>query len=532
MVDNQLLERAIDEAPIGVTIADAHQQDDPLIYLNDAFERLTGYPKGETLGRNCRFLQGEGTDPEPVATMREAIDDGEPASVELRNYRKDGTEFWNKVDIAPLREDGEITHYVGFQTDVTTRKEAEFEVRRRVEEVEREREKLERLLERIDGLLEDITRTLVQATSREEIERTVCDRLIDEEAYGAAWIGEQAPTTNDIVPNVWTENLSLDGASLSIEPASDPTARALASATARFVTDGDAIGGWHRRVLDHDIGSLAAIPLVAGDTDYGVLTLYATGSGPFDEHERVVLESIGRATASACRALESRRILTADTAVELEFSLGERDLFFVRLSARSDSRFSYEGAAQDGDSLVFFTVRDANPDRIRDLATESAEVDEASVLTATETSGLLEFRLGRTSLVTRLANRGVRIRSMNAEDGKGRLRVVVPGNVNPRSVAELVAETCPDAELVSAREHERPPQTDEEYRLTIEEALTDRQLLALRKAYVSGYFDPNRQISGDEIAASMGISRSTFHQHLRAGERKLLREFFERGIPD
>jgi PAS domain S-box-containing protein len=124
--DLELKNRAIDEAPIGITIADASKPDNPLIYVNDEFERLTGYRGDEVLDRNCRFLQGEDTREEPVAEMREAIAADEPVTVEVRNYRKDGTEFWNRVTIAPVENGiGEVTHYVGFQEDVTERKESE-----------------------------------------------------------------------------------------------------------------------------------------------------------------------------------------------------------------------------------------------------------------------------------------------------------------------------------------------------------------------------------------------------------------------
>ncbi|CDK39068.1 PAS domain S-box protein [Halorubrum sp. AJ67] len=123
--------RAINEAPIGITIADASQDDNPLIYANASFEQATGYSEEGVHGRNCRFLQGDGTDPEPVAAMREAIDAEEPVTVELRNYRKDGTEFWNRVTIAPIRNDaGDVTHYVGFQEDVSDRVEHEQMLRR------------------------------------------------------------------------------------------------------------------------------------------------------------------------------------------------------------------------------------------------------------------------------------------------------------------------------------------------------------------------------------------------------------------
>lgn len=117
---------AMDEAPLGVTIADASQHDNPLIDANDEFSELTGYPRDEVLGRNCRFLEGEATRSEPVEGMRGAIEAEEPVSVELRNYSKDGRMFWNQVTIVPIRaEDGGVTHYVGHQQDITDEKRYE-----------------------------------------------------------------------------------------------------------------------------------------------------------------------------------------------------------------------------------------------------------------------------------------------------------------------------------------------------------------------------------------------------------------------
>jgi len=122
--------RAMDKAPAGITVADAGG-DAELVYANRRFEELTGYSQAEARGRNCRFLQGEDTDPEPVARMREAIEHGESVTVELRNYRKEGTEFWNRVSLAPVRnDDGSVDNYVGFQQDITERRERERELER------------------------------------------------------------------------------------------------------------------------------------------------------------------------------------------------------------------------------------------------------------------------------------------------------------------------------------------------------------------------------------------------------------------
>jgi len=122
----RLKDRAMDEANVGIAIADYRKPDEPLIYVNEGFERTTGYAAEEVTGRNCRFLQGEATDPERVARFREAMDEEESAVVELLNYRADGSPFWNRVQIDPVTDDaGEVTHYLGFQNDVTERKRTE-----------------------------------------------------------------------------------------------------------------------------------------------------------------------------------------------------------------------------------------------------------------------------------------------------------------------------------------------------------------------------------------------------------------------
>ncbi|ATW87508.1 PAS domain S-box-containing protein [Halohasta litchfieldiae] len=108
--------QAMDEAPIGIAITDPTLDDNPMVYANDQFCELTGYDRAEILGRNCRFMQGPASDPETVDEIRQGIESHEPVSVTLQNYRKDGTQFWNKLDIAPVRDDtGELTHWVGFQ---------------------------------------------------------------------------------------------------------------------------------------------------------------------------------------------------------------------------------------------------------------------------------------------------------------------------------------------------------------------------------------------------------------------------------
>ena len=116
----RLFGRAVEATAHGVTVADVRVQDEPIIYANRGFTEMTGYSMGQVLGRNCRFLQGENTDQATVDTLRNAIDAGEPASVDILNYHKDGTPFWNRLEVVPIRnESGELTHYLGLQRDIT-----------------------------------------------------------------------------------------------------------------------------------------------------------------------------------------------------------------------------------------------------------------------------------------------------------------------------------------------------------------------------------------------------------------------------
>jgi PAS domain S-box-containing protein len=134
-----LLDRAVTASTNSIVITDPNQPDDPLVYVNPAFERTTGYPAEEALGRNCRFLQSEDHDQPALEELRTAIHEERHCTVVLRNYRKDGTMFWNELSVYPVRnEKGHMTNFVGVQNDVTERIRAE-EVLSEIRRAERRR---------------------------------------------------------------------------------------------------------------------------------------------------------------------------------------------------------------------------------------------------------------------------------------------------------------------------------------------------------------------------------------------------------
>jgi sigma-B regulation protein RsbU (phosphoserine phosphatase) len=123
-----LLEKAVNRAGAGITISDPNQADNPLIYVSDGFYHMTGYQTSEVLARNCRFLQGTETDQETVTKIRQAISSGQSVQVELLNYRKDGTPFWNELSINPIYEHNRLRYFVGIQKDVTIRRKLQLEL--------------------------------------------------------------------------------------------------------------------------------------------------------------------------------------------------------------------------------------------------------------------------------------------------------------------------------------------------------------------------------------------------------------------
>ncbi|HMX16594.1 MAG TPA: CHASE domain-containing protein, partial [Rhodocyclaceae bacterium] len=132
-----LRERAIESSSNGVVIADMRLPGNPVIYVNPGFERITGYAADEIIGRNCKLLQGGDADQPGVRDLAAAIAERRPASVLLRNYRKDGTLFWNELSVAPVFDElGTCTHYVGIQNDITQRVQAEDDLQVRKERLD------------------------------------------------------------------------------------------------------------------------------------------------------------------------------------------------------------------------------------------------------------------------------------------------------------------------------------------------------------------------------------------------------------
>jgi PAS domain S-box-containing protein len=162
----RLLERAVTASTNSIVITDPNQPDDPLVYVNPAFERTTGYTAEEVLGRNCRFLQGEDRDQPALGELSAAVHKGQHCTVVLRNYRKDGALFWNELSIYPVcDEERRVTNFVGVQNDITERIRTE-EILSEIRRAERRRiarDLHDIVLQDLSGALQSLRLTHLQA---------------------------------------------------------------------------------------------------------------------------------------------------------------------------------------------------------------------------------------------------------------------------------------------------------------------------------------------------------------------------------
>ncbi|MHA6575110.1 PAS domain-containing protein [Pseudomonas yamanorum] len=120
MINAELLKMVVEASNDGIVVAEQEGDEHILIYANPAFMRLTGYSADETLYQDCRFLQGDDRDQAGLAAIREAIRNLQPCRQIIRNYRKDGSAFWNELSITPVfNEADQLTYYIGIQKDVS-----------------------------------------------------------------------------------------------------------------------------------------------------------------------------------------------------------------------------------------------------------------------------------------------------------------------------------------------------------------------------------------------------------------------------
>jgi len=403
-------------------------------------------------------------------------------------------------------------------------------------------------VKRVSDLIREIDQELVHAESRTNIEDAVCSRLTTDDRFSFAWISGTNASRQSLQPRAWggNENGYLDTLSLAIvddpTPSHEPTVRAAKTREPTLVDNTAAqlrAADWCREAVSRNFHSALAIPLVYDDVLLGTLSVYADSPDAFGSMVEEVLIELGETIASAINAVQRKEALHTRSVVELEYRVEHSNAVFERLATDFDCELSVEGAVPTSDdtTLVFVTVTGARFDAAAtdagdglDAMSTAADtflnVVTCDVIRRTPDGGSLKLELRHDFIANVLSDHGATLERLDVDPDSFELVVDVPKSVPPHSIDEVVTNTYPDAELVAQRERVRSPDGRDSGD-GLGDQLTDRQREVVQVAYHSGFFAPDRDLTGRDIAAILDISHTAFYDHVRRAEQKLFSDVFD-----
>ncbi|MDL5361024.1 bacterio-opsin activator domain-containing protein [Halalkalicoccus sp. NIPERK01] len=500
--------------------------DERVTYLNDRAEELLDRSRDQLLGEVIwdQFPVAVGTTFE--SEYRRAIESQE--SVRFEEHFSP-LETWFVVRIYPS-ETGVSAHF----RDVTERK-------RREKRLDFQREQLASI-NRLNRAIREITHAAIGASSQGEIERQVCDRLVEMGIYALVWTGRVDRGGRTVTPSrtAGDDEGYLDGIGIAVGSADPlgqgPTGVAVRTHEPQFVRDvreDAAYGPWRTRALNRGFRSTAAIPIRHEGVLYGVLNVYATRTDAFTTVERETLTHLGEVVGHAIHAIEQRKVLAGDAVLELEFrNEAIARTFTAGLDADDGGpvEISIERtvAADEGSALQFVTVSGMSAEQYEAALRRFPSTDRVRHVAGDADDELLfEIRERGPSISATIASYGGRITGWTITPDELRLFAELPPEVDTRAVTEAIGEVYPGTELLAQRTKAREEVTLHTLDGALTDRLTDRQRTALAAAYVAGYFEWPRTTTGEEVAEMLDVSPPTFAQHLRTAERKLFAALYD-----
>jgi len=382
-------------------------------------------------------------------------------------------------------------------------------------------------LDQINGVIREIIQRLPKATTPEEIGEIVCRCLADSALYRSAWlVGNDAGSALT----------ALAGGDADARPSTrrtDPP-RSSSDAVLEAVETGEIQVRVQYSITQHDpevveertpVEAVLAVPVFRGRRVEEVLVVATDRADAFSEPERAEFELLGEMIGFVLSAVATKKLLIADSVLDLDFEVAAGDDVFVDLSERFDCVCTVEESVplRGRRLLQYARVEGTSPDLAAEVAAKRDDVEVRRVLDEHEETGLFELIVSA-SPVTDLVDLGANVGAIVAEAGTGRIVVEAPSDVDIRTLVDVLRTHYEHVELVA--KHERPRHADSDVRFDdVDEWLTDRQSTAIRAAYAAGYYDWPRKSTAEEVAGSLDITSATFHQHLRKAEEKLLRAY-------
>ncbi|MDR5674060.1 bacterio-opsin activator domain-containing protein [Halalkaliarchaeum sp. AArc-GB] len=431
--------------------------------------------------------------------------------------------------------DEEIAELLAATTEAAfDRLERETQLRERDETLKKRNRRLTEA-NRLNEIIREIDRILVNADSRAEIERGVCERLATSDRFTFVWIGEATARDRHLRPREWAGDGSgyLDDISLSVQEDMEiqeptlQTARNRSTTVVPNVADVLQEADWCKQAVSRQFDSIMSVPLMYDDVLFGTLTVYDDEPDSFSDTVRSVFEELGATIGSAINDVQRKEALQSDTVFRLSYRLEDPASILSRLATALDCRLEVrsEVTRTDESTVVFVDVEGASPEAVAAEATELVSVRDCEVIRESGEGGLVSLTVDEPFVTSLLANHGATRRTLTATPEALDLVVDVPDAATSRSVDELLSTQFAEVELTARQKQLRSRDTDHD----VGALLTARQEEVARVAYHSGFFEPNRNVSGREIADTLDISHTAFYNHVRRVQDKLFTSLFDSG---
>jgi len=416
-------------------------------------------------------------------------------------------------------------------------------LRNRDQELERQNERLSRL-DRVNQLIRSIGPAVASADTREEIETEVCRRLLQMDTVTGAWVADIELSTDRTVCRA--QKGSLEGYLSDIPRASSkmtgaesiettppvPARQAYEKRSSVCVTDvitTEAGVWWRDRGLSRGTNTIIAVPVIHDSTRFGAIEVHLDRPNGMETEEVEALAELGVTIGHAISAIRQRDALLSGGGTHLTFHV-DSDSRLSRLVAVIDLPVTVADVShQDDGTYAVFVEIDASTNHDRDqVETQVNNTSGASVLRSSPTSMTCVLTLEPESPTQKLAKQGAALQQVEIRSDSDHLAVTVqiPHETDVREYTDTVTDTLDGVTLVAKSDQSTNWQPDSTVAMTVEDRLTDRQREALQIAFHAGYFDWPRSADAETVAAEIGIAQSTFSQHFRAAERKLVEELF------
>ncbi|MFC7204835.1 bacterio-opsin activator domain-containing protein [Haloferax namakaokahaiae] len=404
-------------------------------------------------------------------------------------------------------------------------------------ELERRRQQLAALND-LNDVIHGVTDAVIAQSTRDEVEQVVCDRFADTETNQFAWIGELTRSLDSVRIKATSGCGEIAGMDLLIDDErqtgyGEMVAAALQTQSIQ-VRHIDGADGWMSNPEDDQHGtdellyslldetgvrSTVCIPIVHEELIFGVLTISTNRANAFGDDERATITHLGELIGHSLASIERKRALMSEEVIELQFRMPDFGKT-LGTSLELDGTISIDKTIDVGDGhyLAYGTVTDDGVDSLQKILDANPRWEELSIGESTLGERPFRIDLSKTPVSSVVAAQGGNVVESRIVDGTVYLRYHLPPGADVRTVTDAIQTEYPGTEMTARRQITRI-EPDVEDTLTNE--LTDRQRAALEASFHAGFFEWPRANSGKDIAEMLGVSPSTFHQHLRTAEQKV-----------